>query len=138
MARSKTASSKFKTSFFIMNRRGTFKPAATTNNQCAKPGHDEYFYLIKLVFDGDQPLDYRQFILDHAEVDAFINKLGLVGSCEEMHVLLKHELPDFMAEKSLGFAAYKASIRPVRVPDVAWLDYVWARSEKDMQCLSYL
>lgn len=125
-------------SFYVMNRKGTFTPAATTDNQCAKPGHGEYHYHIKLMFDGEQPLDHRQFILDHQEVDDFIKKLGLVGSCEEMHVLLKTELPEFMAEKSLDFVAYKAVIHPFKPTGAAWLEFVWARKEKDMKCLSYL
>lgn len=124
--------------YYIMNRRGVFKPDARTNNQCAKPGHSEYHYHLKLIFDGDQPLDNREFLLDHAEVDAFLKQLGLVGSCEEMHVLIRKELPEFMAEKSLGLAAYKAVIYPTKVLAEAWMEYVWARSTKDAACLSYL
>lgn len=127
-----------KTSFYIMNRRGTFTPNLTTTNQCAKPGHPEYQYHIKMVFDGEQPLDNREFLIDHQEVDDFIKKLELVGSCEEMHLMLRSELPAFMEEKSLEFAAYKAVIHPSKIAGVAWLEYVWARTEKDMACLSYL
>lgn len=127
-----------KNSFYVMNRRGSFKPQMHTDNQCAKPGHEEYHYHIRLMFDGDQPLDHQQFIIDHQDVDDFIKKLGLVGSCEEMHTLLKLELPEFMKERSLSFVAYKATIQPFKPAGTAWLDFVWAREPKDLKCLSYL
>lgn len=127
-----------KNTFYIMNRRGVFKAPKATSNQCAKPAHPEYNYHVKLMFEGDQPLDNRQFLLDHQEVDDFIRKLGLVGSCEEMHQILKEELPDFMAEKSLKFVCYKATISAGKAQGPAWLEYIWARNERDLKCLSYL
>lgn len=121
-----------------MNRRGEFAPQMSTANQCAKPDHPSYHYHIAMMFDGDQALDKRQFLLDHQEVDDFVHKLELVGSCEEMHIMLKDELPEFMKERSLNFVCYKATIHPFKPAGKAWLEFVWARREEDLKCLSYL
>lgn len=125
-------------SYYIMNRRGTIKPDTVTDNQCAKPAHPEYHYHVKVMFEGKHPLDKRQFLLDHVEIDQFIQKLELVGSCEEMHKLVEAELPTFLENKGLDLVCYKAVIAPSKNPGEAWLEYVWARKDKDMKCLSFL
>lgn len=124
--------------FFVMNRRGEFTPEDKTPNQCVKPGHPSYKYRLKMMFEGDMALDHRAFILDHQEVDDEIKKMLLSGSCEEMQRLISQELPEFMSEKSIPMVCFRCSIVSGDPAAPAFLEFAWARSEKDERCLAWL
>lgn len=123
--------------YFVMSRRGHFTAEGITNNQCAVPGHPKYQYRFKLMFEGDMPLDQRAFILDHNEIDEFMQNLLLSGSCEEMQKLIEMELPDMMRERSIPLVAFRCAI--IADPTApAFLEFAWARSQKDERCLAWI
>src|SRR5579885_2190456 len=85
--------------YFIMYRRGQFHPSVMTNNQCGVMGVPEYYYSLKLVFDGDLKLDKDDFIIDHQVLDDIIQGLKLSSSCEDMQRKICEALTPFLVEE---------------------------------------
>jgi hypothetical protein len=123
--------------YFIMNRVGQIKLKADSKNQCKAIGHRDFQYQLRMVFDGTMKLDSRQYILDHQDVDTMIQKIGFIGSCEQIHQVLMLKLVAFMAKKKIPMRAARCVLKPiintghvsrpiwsVDTSVKAWLEYV--------------
>lgn len=119
--------------FYVMTRNGKFYPARMTKNQCKVEGHSSYSYSLRMVFSNTIKLDNNAFITDHAEVDEMIQKLPLIGSCEQMHQTICTALKAFFKSKKLKLEGCKCTIIPGKSP-AAFMDYYYigARSHKEM------
>lgn len=109
-------------SFFVMTRRGLFRPASHTQNQCKEPGWPEYSYELRMVFRGDMALDESGFIVDHAEIDSMIQELRLTGSCEEFTTRILHSLDKFMSSAGIPMVGCRCIVRATDPNSPAWLE----------------
>jgi len=125
-------------SYFVMNRTGTFRPEKFTSNQCKAPKHPDYFYHLKMVFDGKVKLDADRFILDHQDVDDLVQGLVLNGSCEDMQLKIMERLAKMMGLKKIKMVACKCIISPVLPNGAAWLEFTSVPEKKHLSCLSLI
>jgi len=110
--------------FFIMTRKGVFKAKKSTDNQCKVRGHNSYNYTIKILVEGvRESLDLNDFIIDHVDLDQFIQKAGLKGSCEGMHLQISTKLPKFLAERGVNLLGFCSKIVPVGNDVMAFMEY---------------
>lgn len=110
---------------YVMNRRGIFRTPKATPNQCKVKGHRKYHYDIAMVFPSNVKLDENMFILDHQDVDNCIQKCTLVGSCEEMHLVMSRELRNLFKFKKIPIMGIRAVIYPDIPVGAANLSYIW-------------
>lgn len=113
--------------FFIMTRKGSFRPAKFTNNQCKEPGQTTYNYVLKMVFPKDVEMDSHHFIVDHADVDKMITHLVLEGSCEQMHKRICKAVREFFELRKRDLYGFKCTIVPDVVDPVAILEYTYTK-----------
>lgn len=111
-------------SYFLMTRRGSFKPAHSTPNQCKEPGYSEYNYELRMVFDGNVPLDRNNFIVDHGKIDAMVRDLGLIGSCEDMTARILTALDAFMDAAGIPMLACRCIVKAVDPNAPAFLERI--------------
>ena len=112
------------TQFFIMTRRGMFNAKTSTNNQCKVKGHNGYNYTIKILVEGvKESLDNSDFIIDHVDIDQFIQKVGLKGSCESMHLQISSKLPKFLETKGVNLLGFCSKIVPIGHDVMAFMEY---------------
>lgn len=111
-------------SYFLMTRRGRFKPSHATNNQCKEPGYSEYNYELRMVFDGNVKLDASHFIVDHAQIDTLVRELGLVGSCEDMTARILTALDGFMEAAGIPMLACRCTVKAVDPNAPAFLERI--------------
>ncbi len=110
--------------FFIMTRKGMFKAKKSTNNQCKVKGHNGYNYTIKIVVAGKKKsLDGNDFIIDHVDIDRFMQTVGLQGSCEAMHLRISSKFPDYMEERGIELLGFCAKIVPIGNDVMAFMEY---------------
>lgn len=126
-------------SYFILNRRGRIVPAKMTNNQCTEPGQKEYFYQMGLVFSGETKLNDNQWIVKHEDIDAMMQNLGHVGSCESMQLrIVKHIVP-WLVKQGLPVLAYKCTIKPVDDADAnPGIQFVTFKDPSYAHCLALI
>lgn len=100
--------------FFTMTRRGHIVPKKATRNQCKGPGHDKYFYEVKIVFSGLVDLDKNGFIIKHEDIDKAIKASPAIGSCEQMHLDIRERLHTFFKKKELTLyvSGFKCTLYP--------------------------
>lgn len=120
----KVAARKPARSYFLMTRRGNFKPARTTHNQCKEPGYMEYTYELRMVFDGAVKLDTNAFIVDHQAIHDMVTELGLAGSCEEITARILTALDTFMALEGIPMLACRCTVKPVDPNAPAYLERI--------------
>lgn len=97
-------------SFYILTRRGIFRPSEFTNNQCKEYGWKEYHYQIAVVVDSH--LDRDGFIIDHQRIDNMIQGMKLSGSCEQMHNSICSDLQQLLTGHDVNLYACKTIICP--------------------------
>lgn len=99
--------------YFVMTRTGHFKANLPTTNQCKVEGHDGYNFTIKLIVKGTKAsLDDNNFIIDHEEINKFMQQSGLHGSCEQMHLAISKKLPNHLKKNGVKLLAYCCRIMP--------------------------
>lgn len=111
-------------SYFLMTRRGTFKPGRMTHNQCKEPGYSEYTYELRMVFDGAVKLDADAFIVDHQKIDEMVRGLGLAGSCEEFTTRILTALDSFMDAAGIPMLACRCTVKAVDPNAPAFLERI--------------
>lgn len=115
--------------FFVMTRKGHIVPSKMTSNQCKVEGHEDYDYIIKLVFPEFTKLDENDFLIDHQKIDDVIQNMFHKGSCERMHINICERMLKKLERKGLDIIAYKCSIIPVdkqrNQSGVAMLEYLY-------------
>lgn len=111
-------------SYFLMTRRGNFKPAKMTHNQCKEPGYSEYTYELRMVFDGAVTLDPNAFIVDHQKIHDMITALGLAGSCEEFTTRILTALDGFMDAAGIPMLACRCTVKAVDPNAPAFLERI--------------
>lgn len=109
-------------SYFVMTRKGTFRPAQHTTNQCKEPGWPEYAYELRMVFRGDMQLDRDGFIVDHADIHEMVVNLGLAGSCEQFSTRILTALDSFMSNSGIPMLACRCIVRAIDPNAPAWLE----------------
>lgn len=109
-------------SYFVMTRRGTFRPTHYTSNQCKEPGWPEYSYELRMVFRGEMDLDKDGFIVDHAEINHMIQKMQLTGSCEKFTIAILGSLDKFMSSANIPMVACRCIVRATDPNTPAWLE----------------
>lgn len=118
--------------FYRMLRRGTFSADQSTPNQYVREHHEQYFYTLQVVWAGDVPLDYKDFILDNAEVASFISNMKLMGSGEMMLKFIMEQVNTRLAELGIPPLACRITIRGQGHEDTrndAYLEYTQCRPE---------
>jgi hypothetical protein len=121
--------------FYVMTRKGQFRTAYYTQNQCKVEGHRQYTYHLRFVFDGSAKLDENSFLIDHADIDRAIQGLELAGSCEEMHKQISKKLVPMLERKKLPLLACKCTIYPEQYA-VAFLEFITLKAPEYAPCLS--
>lgn len=117
--------------FYIMYRNGIIVPSKYTPNQCKVNGHPVYYYTLAMVFPKAVRLDKDRFIIDHQYVDNLITKMGLTGSCEDMHRNICAAVQEFFAEKGIKLIACKCTIKPSESNNQAYMEYVYLHNRRD-------
>lgn len=118
--------------FYRMLRRGTFNAEQTTPNQYVRENHEVYYYTLQVVWSGTVRLDYKDFILDNAEVHNFIANMKLRGSGEMMLQAIMEQINTRLRELDIPPLACKITIRGQGHEDTrneAYLEYTQARPE---------
>lgn len=117
--------------FYRMLRRGTFSAREETPNQYVKPGHDVYYYILQVVWSGNVKLDYRDFIVDNADLTQFIANMTLMGSGEMMMKAIMEQVNVRLIELGIRPLACKITVRGSRDEPLAdaYLEYTQARPE---------
>lgn len=118
--------------FYRMLRRGTFSASESTPNQYVREHHEQYYYTLQVVWAGDVQLDYKDFILDNAEVASFISNMKLMGSGEMMLKFIMEQVNTRLLELGIPPLACKITIRGQSHEDIrndAYLEYTQARPE---------
>lgn len=122
--------------YFVMTRKGQFKPSHDTNNQCVKVGKQIYDYELKLLFEGNVELDDNGFIIRHEEIDELIQKMELSGSCEQMNLQISKEISQFFMFKLIGL---KSMITPPVYKHeilIASVNYCWVKENNLLSLLN--
>ena len=118
--------------FYRMLRRGTFNATESTANQYVREHHEIYYYTLQVVWVGEVPLDYKDFILDNAEVASFISTMKLMGSGEVMLKSIMEQVNTRLQELGIPPIACRITIRGQGHEDTrneAYLEYTQARPE---------
>lgn len=122
--------------YFVMHRQGSFEPNNHTVNQCKEPGHDIYYYHLKLVFDGSAKLNDQAFLIDHQDLDDLITSLPLAGSCEQMQQQINKVIVPMIARRKLPLLACKCTLQPsLDAGAPAWLEFISLKSPEFASCL---
>lgn len=119
--------------FFIMTRKGSFRPAKHTSNQCKEPGQMVYNYSLTMVFPKDVKMDSHHFIVDHAKVDNLITSLSLEGSCEQMHKRICEAVRSFFSHLQRDLLGFRCIIVPDVAEAVAVLSYIYIKEDHPQQ-----
>lgn len=106
---------------YVMHRKGKFRPATTTDNQCRQPGHTQFEYRLTLV--TSENLDDNGFIVDHLDVHRAIELAYMAGSCEEMHHQLYNTIISLFLGLECKLLMYKAAIIPLPEGE-AYMEFV--------------
>ena len=118
--------------FYRMLRRGTFSAEQSTPNQYVREHHEQYYYTLQIVWSGDIKFDYKDFILDNAEVASFISNMKLRGSGEMMLKAIMEQVNIRLRELGIPPIACKITVRGQSHEEVrneAYLEYTQARPE---------
>lgn len=99
-----------------MCREGTFKTKNHLKQQCGIVEIKEYSYMFIGLFDYNIN-EKTKFIIDHNDIDNFINNLKLEGSCEEINKKLAVSLTNFFRRKKVVTNAFKMTIKPIKTID---------------------
>lgn len=118
--------------YFRMLRRGTFHADQSTPNQYVRENHELYYYTLQVVWPGNVKFDYRDFIVDNADLSNFIANLKLVGSGEMMMKTIMDQVNIRLTELGIPPLACKITVRGQGHEDTrneAYLEYTQARPE---------
>ena len=113
---------------YTMHRRGTFRAAYVTENQCAFPGAEKYTYRVTAHFPSNSHLNAKHFLIDHQDIDDVVHSLKLAGSCEQMERQITHAIVSHLFTVGL-----KPTYVHLEVGDSegdglgwqAWMEYEW-------------
>ena len=85
-----------------------------TSNQCAKEGHEIYYYEIKVLFTSHTKLNPSGWIIDHQLFDDAVQKVQ-VNSCEIMSCEILNKIEKVLKNNSLKCIGIKLTIKPAFV-----------------------
>jgi hypothetical protein len=100
----------FNLRYQCITRRGVIEAKTETDNQCRAKGHKKYYYEIAILFTPDTVLDENQFILDHALIDAEVQKVE-INSCEVMSKTIMDNVDKLLCGRGLGCVGMKLRIQ---------------------------
>lgn len=93
----------------ILNLKGSH-----TSNQCAKEGHEIYFYELKVLFSKYTNLNSKGWIIDHQLFDDAVQRVQ-VNSCEIMSDDILDSIEKVLEENKLKCIGIKLKIKPAFV-----------------------
>ncbi len=96
------------TRFGVLNHQGKSSP-----HQCGSVGASLYEYELKVLFAHGVKLDERGFILDHADLDAAMQKVS-VDSCEGMAIDALDRIDRLLEKLDIPYIGTKIKIRPTQ------------------------
>jgi len=85
-----------------------------TSNQCAKKGHEVYYYEIKVLFTSHTELNASGWIIDHQLFDDAVQQVQ-VNSCEIMSFEILNEIEKVLKNNLLKCIGIKLKIKPAFV-----------------------
>lgn len=123
--------------WLVMHRKGIIKPKYPTMNQCKAPGHPQYNYHMRIVCPASAQLNEQKFLIDHVDIDKFLNQQQNAGSCEEVHLSMMEPFVTFMVKHhKIPLRAYRCILHPVLPPGAAWMEAVWCTDPKYLPLLN--
>ncbi len=96
------------TRFGVLNHQGKSSP-----HQCGSVGAALYEYELKVLFAHGVKLDERGFIIDHADLDAAMQKVA-VDSCEVMAIDGLDRVDTLLTKSGIRHIGTKIKIRPMQ------------------------
>lgn len=99
----------------LITRRGVLNlKGKTASNQCAKEGHEVYYYEVKVLFINKIKLNQSGWIIDHQLLDDAVQK-AQVNSCELMSAQILDMIEGVLRENNLECVGIKLQIKPAFV-----------------------
>jgi len=99
----------------LITRKGVLNlKGSDTSNQCAKKGHEVYYYEIKVLFTSHTKLNASGWIIDHQLFDDAVQQ-AQVNSCEIMSNEILNNIQKVLEDNSLECIGIKLTIKPAFV-----------------------